>query len=333
MEANSDMTDGPILIDLEADDPSPADAPPVPEIGEAALPAVAQHLAASRGRVSRLGRWFLAALGALISALVGIAMWDFVVGLLESRPLIGMTITALTGIVLALLGLVALREALAYRRLDVLERLQTATAEARLGNSRAEGVKAASDVMALYRGRDDMSWKINRVNELLPDQMDAEGILTLAEAELMDPLDKAALAEVESAARRVAMSTALVPIALADIAIALATNMRMVRAVAQIYGGRSGTVGSWKLVRAVLTHLVATGAVAIGDDLISSVAGGALAGKISRRFGEGIINGALTARVGITAITLCRPMPFVVREKPKTRNVVKRALTGVFQRG
>ena len=129
------------------------------------------------------------------------------------------------------------------------------------------------------------------------------------------------------------MSTALVPIALADIAIALATNMRMVRAVAQIYGGRSGTVGSWKLVRAVLTHLVATGAVAIGDDLISSVAGGALAGKISRRFGEGIINGALTARVGITAITLCRPMPFVVREKPKTRNVVKRALTGVFQRG
>lgn len=326
------MNDGPILIELEDSDQSPAEAPPVPDISEAALPAVAQHLASSNGRMSRLGRWFFASLAALLSALVGIAMWDFVIGLLESRPLIGMSIAALTGFVLALLGLVALREGLAYRRLGVLEKIQTATTDARIGSDRAGGLKAASDVMALYRGRDDLNWQLDRIKDHLPDHMDAEGILTLVETELMTPLDKAALAEVEAASRRVAMTTALVPIALADIAIALATNMRMVRAVAQIYGGRSGTVGSWKLVRAVLTHLVATGAVAIGDDLIGSVAGGAIAGKISRRFGEGIINGALTARVGITAIVLCRPMAFVVREKPKTRNVVQRALTGVFQK-
>ncbi|MDG1738558.1 MAG: YcjF family protein [Paracoccaceae bacterium] len=326
------MTEGPILIDLEDNELSPAEAPPVPEIGDAALPAVAQHLAKSGGRMSRLGRWFFASLAALVSGLVGIAMWDFVTGLLATRPTIGLVITALTALVLALLLLVALREALAYRRLGVLENLQSSISDARLGG-RDDGTKAAQNVMALYRGREELTWKINRVNERMPDQLDAESVLVLVETEVMDPLDKAALAEVESASRRVAMTTALVPIALADIGIALATNMRMVRAVAQIYGGRSGTVGSWRLVRAVLTHLVATGAVAIGDDLIGSVAGGAIAGKISRRFGEGIINGALTARVGITAITLCRPMPFVVREKPKTRNVVKRALTGVFQRG
>jgi len=325
------MTDGPVLIELDRDDVSPADAPAVPELGDAALPAVAHHLAKSNGKVSRLGRWVFASGAALVSALVGVAMWDFVTVLLINRPLIGLAITALTGLVAALLALVTLREGLAYRRLGVLEKLQTATSESRLGESRAAGLKAAKGVMNLYRGRADMSWKLTRVTEQLPDQLDAEGILTLVETELMDPLDKAALAEVEQASRRVAMSTALVPIALADIAIALATNMRMVRAVAQIYGGRSGTVGSWKLVRAVFTHLVATGAVAIGDDLIGSVAGGAIAGKVSRRFGEGVINGALTARVGITAITLCRPMPFVVRDKPKTRNVVKRALTGVFK--
>ncbi len=326
------MSDGPILIDLEDEELSPADAPPVPEVGHAALPVAAQHLAKSNGRMSRLGRWFFASLAALISALVGIAMWDFVTGLLATRPTIGLAITSLTAFVLVLLLLVALREGLAYRRLGVLEKLQTAIADSRLG-SRDDGTKAARDVMGLYRGREELTWKINRVNEQMPDHLDAESVLTLVETEVMEPLDKAALAEVESASRRVAMTTALVPIALADIGIALATNMRMVRAVAQIYGGRSGTVGSWGLVRAVLTHLVATGAVAIGDDLIGSVAGGAIAGKISRRFGEGIINGALTARVGITAITLCRPMPFVVREKPKTRNVVKRALAGVFQRG
>ena len=37
-----------------------------------------------------------------------------------------------------------------------------------------------------------------------------------------------------------------------------------------------GTFGSLRLTRSVLTHLVATGAVAVGDDLIQSVAGGGL---------------------------------------------------------
>ena len=41
--------------------------------------------------------------------------------------------------------------------------------------------------------------------------------------------------------------------------------VRLLPAVAEIYGGRSGTLGSWRLTRAVLTHLVATGAVAVGD--------------------------------------------------------------------
>ena len=42
----------------------------------------------------------------------------------------------------------------------------------------------------------------------------------------------------------------------------------------------------------------ATGAVAAGDDLIHTVAGGGVLAKVSRRFGEGVVNGALTARVG-----------------------------------
>ena len=72
-----------------------------------------------------------------------------------------------------------------------------------------------------------------------------------------------------------------------------------IRRIAEIYGGRSGTLGSWRLVRAVMTHLVATGAVAVGDDLIGSIGGGHLLSKLSRRFGEGLVNGALTARVGV----------------------------------
>lgn len=326
------MTQGPILIDLEAEAASPADAPPVPETGEAALPAVAERLGRSGGRISRMGRWFGAAFATLMTAWIGIALWDFVSGLLMSRPMLGMAFTGLLGVTALLLLIVAGRELLAFRRLGQLDRLQDQVRTA-FDGSRDDGLKAGRKIMALYSGREELRWKAQRVDELLPDQMDADAVLGLIETEMMEPLDKAALAEVEAASRRVATVTALVPIALVDVLSALAANMRMVRAVAQIYGGRSGTLGSWRLVRAVLTHLVATGAVAIGDDLIGSVAGGALAGKISRRFGEGVINGALTARVGITAMVLCRPMPFVVREKPGTAGTVKRALVGVFRKG
>ena len=126
--------------------------------------------------------------------------------------------------------------------------------------------------------------------------------------------------------------TALVPLALADVVAALVSNLRMLRAVATIYGGRTGTLGSWRLARSVIAHLAATGAVAVGDDLISSVAGGGVLSKVSRRFGEGVVNGALTARVGLVAMDLCRPLPRIAVARPSVGGVVRRALSGLFAR-
>jgi putative membrane protein len=136
--------------------------------------------------------------------------------------------------------------------------------------------------------------------------------------------------EVEAAARQVATVTAIVPLALVDVFAALTANLRMIRRIAEVYGGRSGVLGSWRLTRTVLTHLVATGAVAVGDDLIGSIVGGGVLSKVSRRFGEGVINGALTARVGVAAIEVCRPLPFHTVKRPSVTALVRRALTGMF---
>jgi len=318
------------LIEIEDTGPSPAEAAPVPDLAEPApLVAVAQKA----GRVSRLGRWFLAVTGALVAAGVSAGLWSFVQWmsvLLVPLAVIG---AWAGGLALLLLLAVAGRELLAFRRLSRLDRLQQAAKDAQEAGDRDSGHALARQVLALYQSRPDLRWKLDRTREQAFEQFDAEGVVAVLEAELMDPLDKAALAQVEAAARRVATLTALVPLALADVVVALTVNLRMVRAIAEVYGGRAGTLSSWRLVRAVVTHLVATGAIAVGDDLIGSVAGGALAGKISRRFGEGILNGTLTARVGITAITLCRPLPFTTRPRPRTAQVVKRALAGLFTKG
>jgi len=162
------------------------------------------------------------------------------------------------------------------------------------------------------------------------DVFDADAVLALTETTLLAPLDALARKEVEAAARQVATVTAIVPLALADLVAALTANLRMIRRIAEIYGGRSGTLGSWRLTRAVLTHLVATGAVAVGDDLISSIAGGGVLSKLSRRFGEGVINGALTARVGVAAMDVCRPQPYVSQSPPSVTGLVSRAMAGLF---
>jgi putative membrane protein len=43
-----------------------------------------------------------------------------------------------------------------------------------------------------------------------------------------------------------------------------------------------------------------------------------------------VVNGALTARVGIAAMEVCRPLPFRAAARPSVSDVVHRALTGLF---
>ncbi len=325
---------GPVLLEIDPDAPM-ADPTAAPHIIDADLPAPAalQRAAGVVSRRSRLGAWVLSLAGAFFSFVIGLAAWDYVTGLLARAPLLGWVAMGLGGALVLALCVVALREVAALARLRRIDRLQ-AEALAALG---AESPAAARAVLArlraLYARRADVAWGMARLNEREAEVMDGDGLIILAEETLIAPLDARARAEVEAAARQVAAVTAVVPLALADVATALISNLRMVRRIAEIYGGRAGSFGSWRLLRTVMTHLVATGAVAVGDDLVGSLAGGGLLSKVSRRFGEGVINGALTARVGLAAIEVCRPLPFVRAQKPSVTALVRRALTGLFGTG
>lgn len=316
----------PVLIDLE-DAPSvtPSDAPPVPDLG---LPQARVVAALVTARPSRLSSFVIWALGALFSFMLSVAVYDFVVGLLARNSVLGWAAFGLTGLAIVALLALALREAAGFYRLGRLDHLRAEVEAARTDLKAAR--KAAAHLQRLYTGRADLRWGIKRLEERQAEVMDADGLLALTETELLGPLDAAVRLEIEGAARRVATVTALVPLALADVAVALFANLSMIRKIATLYGGRSGTLGSFKLLRRVFSHLLATGALALGDDLIGSVAGGGILSKLSRRFGEGVVNGALTARVGVAAMELCRPMPFAALPRPKVSNLMGRALTGVF---
>ncbi len=326
------MTNGPVLIDLEDKEAAPSvqEAAPVPDLttptpeGQAMV--MASRLAA-RPR-SRLARWFWALLGLLLGTALSVAAWDFVTALLDRSPILGWGVTALLGLFLLVVLMIALREIAGFARLRHVDSLRHA-AEAALASGETKPARETVETLdRFYKGRPDTEWGRARLAERKGEVMDGETLLGLAEAELLVPLDKAATLEIEAASRQVATVTALVPLALVDVVTALGANIRMIRRIAEIYGGRAGTLGSWRLLRAVMTHLVATGAVAIGDDMLGSLAGGGVLSKLSRRFGEGLVNGALTARVGVAAMEVCRPMPFTRTRRPSVSGIIKRALTG-----
>lgn len=326
--ANTD----PVLINLD-EDASPvsvADAAPVPEMNSAAPSGQAMQMAAgiAARKPSRLVRWFWSLAGALLAALASIALWDVITGLLARNPVLGWGIAALTAAFLLVLAAICMREIAALGRLGRLDGLRHAADSALAGDDLSSARGVADRIVGLYAGREDTRWGRDRFAQLRGDQLDAASLLVLAEAEILHPLDAAASREVEAAARQVATVTALVPLALADVAAALTANLRMIRRIAEVYGGRSGLLGGWRLTRAVMAHLVATGAVAVGDDLLEPVLGGSILAKLSRRFGEGLVNGALTARVGVAAMEVCRPLPFAAGKKPKTRDIIRRSLGG-----
>ena len=329
------MAKGPVLFDLEESAPpavTVSEAPPVPDAVSPAPEGQAMQLAArlAAHKPSMLTRLFWWLLGLLVGSVVSVTAWTFVTDLMARYPLLGLAMSILIGAFLIVLALIALREMAAFGRLARLDGLRHDAAEA-LAQGDLAGARQVTDrLVSLYKGREDTRWGRERLEELRGDQLDAEGLMHLAEAELLVPLDAAASREVEAAARQVATVTALVPLALADVAAALTANLRMIRRIAEVYGGRSGFFGSWRLTRAVLSHMVATGAVAVGDDLLEPVLGGTILAKLSRRFGEGLVNGALTARVGVAAMEVCRPLPFSPEKRPRLRAVIGRALSGVL---
>jgi putative membrane protein len=285
------------------------------------------------GRQSGLRGWaslVWGALGALVVLLATAAAWDAFVALLDRNIWLGRTALGLAGIVALGLVFAVLKELWALRRLSSVAKIRAAADRARAGATLGDARAVAAEVVRATHSLDATRWGRAALAGEQADILDADALLDATERHLMTPLDDAALREVQSAARRIATATAIIPMPAGDVLISLYTAVTMIRRVAESYGARSGALGAWRLFRMVIAQLIASGAVAVGDDLVGSVVGGGVVSKLSRRFGEGVVNGALMARVGIAAMEVCRPMPFSAKARPTVSGIVKGALAGLF---
>jgi putative membrane protein len=177
-------------------------------------------------------------------------------------------------------------------------------------------LKLAQENPKLARGRAALTAHVD-------DIIDGADLIRLAERELMAPLDDEARRLISQAAQRVSVVTAVSPRAAVDMIFVLISTLRLIRQIARLYGGRPGWLGLMRLFRQAVTHLAVTGTVAIGDSLISQVLGHGLAARLSSKLGEGVLNGFLTARLGLAAVDVIRPLPFATLPRPVLTDLVK----------
>ena len=163
------------------------------------------------------------------------------------------------------------------------------------------------------------------------DILDGRDRIRLAERHLVDWRDAEAHRIIAHAARRITLLTTVAPTAALDILLVAAQNLRMMRELATLYGGRPSTLATLRLARMVISHLAVTGGIALSDNLLQHVVGRGLLGRLSSRFGEGTVNGILTARVGLAARDVCRPIPQETSAKDTLGSLMKELVTSAPQ--
>jgi putative membrane protein len=221
-----------------------------------------------------------------------------------------------------------LREIYGMFRLARLGALRKEVTQALNQNDVASERRAVRQLKNVLGGRADLQWPLARFAEHERSVLNPGDLLALADRELIMPLDQEARRTVLAAAKRIGMVTAISPMAWIAMVYVLVENLRMLRAIAGLYGGRPGPLGALRLAKLVVGHIIATGGVALTDDLLGQFLGQDLLRRLSRRLGEGAFNGALTARVGAAGVEVCRPLPFITAPPVRARDM----LTEAFRR-
>ncbi len=255
-----------------------------------------------------------------VLSLLGLAftMWatQFIEGLFARTPALGYFGLALAGLAaLALLALL-IREIRGISRQRHIARLHIDIAKAREADDREAARTLMRELVSLYAARPDTARGRAHVEDLTGEIVDGRDLIDIAERELIQPLDDRVAYEIASAAKRVSVVTAISPRAIVDLLFVAAQSVRLVRRIAEIYGGRPSSLGFLRILKSVGAHLAITGGMAVGDSIVQQMVGHGLAARLSAKLGEGLLNGMLTARVGISAMAVCRPMPFAVTKAP-----------------
>jgi putative membrane protein len=317
--------DDPDVVVVDAEDagrPGRGTIQITPEADPAQLPVPVEVVLPAR-RGFRWGTLFWGSVAGLVLLGLGLGVVRLIEDLFARSEALGYVGAGLAGAAAIALAAVVGRETYGLVRLATIEKLHRRAAAVLLSDDRAESREVVAELLRIAHANPRLARPRAELAGHADDIIDGADMIKLAERELMTPLDIEARRLVSVAAQRVSVVTAVSPRALIDVLFVFVASLRMIRQLAHLYGGRPGALGMISLLRHVIAHLAITGGMAASDSLIQQVLGHGIAAKLSQRLGEGVLNGLLTARLGLAAIDVTRPMPFAALPRPALADLAK----------
>lgn len=318
--------------DVKAPEPAAAPVPPAAgdgPAGPASLPAADVAAASPVGRTFGWGGVLVGALVSLMLLAAGLWVERFVSVALAREDWLGWVALGLAWIAGGAALILVLKEIWGTLRLAQIAAIRRKAEAALATRDKRLEAQVAKRLRGLFSGRHEHAWDLQRFREEERHMRRPGELIGLADRVLMSTSDKLARRAIFESSRRVAVVTAMVPIAGLIVVFIAVETVRMIRRVAEAYGGRPGLVGGVRLAWRVLGHLAATGLVAFTDDLWGQFLGQDILRRLSRRAGEGTFNGALTARLGCAAADLCRPLPFVEAPRLRARDILAELIPSI----
>lgn len=147
---------------------------------------------------------------------------------------------------------------------------------------------------------------------------------------VLRPLDERALTSIRRAVVSTMGMSAVIPSALGDTLIFVVRGIRLIKAIAEIYGHRPGAAGTVHLFKRLL---LGTGTVGAADfagntlgGLVAQHLGGGVMEKVGEKVGtitaESVLAGQRMARIGVFTMKACRPIAFGHGEEPSIMKLV-----------
>jgi putative membrane protein len=300
----------------------------VPEPDSAALPVPVRDSRALPRRSFRWGTLFWCAAGGLVLLAIALGIFDLIKDFFARNAELGWVGLALVILAAVSLAVIGIRETAGLLRLANVEHLHLRAADVIASDDRDAGSVLVKDIIALTHKMPRLARARTNLQNHLDEIIDGADLVRLAERELMAPLDQDARGLITASVMRVSVVTAVSSRASIDMLFVLVTFLNLLRKLSFLYGVRPGTLGMLRLLRHVISHLVLTGGLATSDSLIQQILGHGIAAKLSARLGEGLLNGLLTARLGLAAIDVVRPLPFAALHRPTLSDLMSEALRG-----
>jgi putative membrane protein len=218
-----------------------------------------------------------------------------------------------------------------FREIETLRRSATEMTDVR---SSGQGKHWLATLQALYKGK-PQEIMLNQALETLPDYSDDTETVQHINHHFLSRLDQQALSRISTHSQQAALMVALSPVAIIDMLLACWRAMRMIDEICQIYGLRPSLPVRGQLLKMVMEQVAMAGATELMTGQLADFASNKLVGMVSSQAASGLGVGLYSARVGIHAMALVRPVPFPSDEKPGLRHVaneVKNAILKQFRR-